>query len=281
MSTESTDESNSADMKIDPERAIQLGANLIATRQRIHTASAGRAVRPNAPPAITPPSHPPQVRLIAVSKLKPARDILALTQHPTTPHLDFGENYAQELTAKAALLPASIRWHMVGALQTNKCQPLAARVPNLFAVSSVDSTRKADALQAGRAAGTADPAVPLRVHVQVNTSGEPGKSGCAPGADVAALCRHVRDRCPRLRLAGLMTIGALARSREAGQVNADFVCLRETRDRVVEELGWEGELELSMGMSADFEEAIRQGSDEVRVGTAIFGERPPKSDAVI
>lgn len=234
-------------------------------------------------PALTPHK---QIRLIAVSKLKPVQDILAL-HHNSPSHTDFGENYAQELLEKAALLPRSIRWHMIGALQTNKCKGLAEQIPNLFCVSSVDAAKKADQLEKGRAAlaqkeGEGDLSK-LRVLVQVNTSGETEKSGVEP-ADAAALCAHVRDKCPHLVLGGLMTIGAIARSRAttAETENEDFVKLREVRDQVAKELGIEvQELELSMGMSSDFEDAIAQGSDEVRVGTTIFGERPPKKDAKI
>lgn len=184
---------------------------------------------------------------------------------------------------------------MIGGLQTNKCKPLAETVANLYCVSSVDTTKKADALEKGRAALVArlkdsgdgvggDEEGKLRVLVQVNTSGEENKSGVEP-ADTASLCRHVREKCPHLRLAGLMTIGAIARSQAADSpeaVNEDFVRLKETRDKVAQELGLEEkELELSMGMSADFEAAIGMGSDEVRVGTTIFGERPAKKDASI
>lgn len=223
--------------------------------------------------------------MIAVSKLKPANDILALHQKPLS-HLDFGENYAQELTEKAGLLPRTIQWHMIGALQTNKCKPLAEQVSNLYCVSSVDTAKKADALEKGRAALADKQELPnkLRVLVQVNTSGEAEKSGVGPG-ETAGLCRHVKDKCPHLQLAGLMTIGAIARSQAssgAESVNEDFVALRETRDKVVGELGIETkDLELSMGMSSDFEAAIAQGSDEVRVGTTIFGERPAKKDAKV
>ena len=77
-----------------------------------------------------------------------------------------------------------------------------------------------------------------------------------------------------------MTIGAIARSKAttAETENEDFLCLRETRDRIVRELGLDA-LELSMGMSEDFEGALRLGSDQVRVGTTIFGDRPLKSEA--
>ncbi|KAL8934484.1 MAG: hypothetical protein Q9211_005207, partial [Gyalolechia sp. 1 TL-2023] len=90
--------------------------------------------------------------------------------------------------------------------------------------------------------------------------------------------------CPRLQLQGLMTIGTIARSRAVaeGKENEDFVTLKGVRDRVAEALGWdESDLELSMGMSDDFESAIRCGSNEVRVGSTIFGERPAKKDAQI
>ncbi|KAI4182548.1 MAG: hypothetical protein LQ346_006560, partial [Caloplaca aetnensis] len=215
----------------------------------------------------------------------PANDILALHRPPHS-HLHFGENYAQELQEKAALLPREIRWHFIGALQTNKCRPLAEQVPNLWCVESVDAAKKADQLQKGREAlcqREGDEIPPLRVFVQVNTSGEAEKSGVEPEG-AAALCRHVREKCPRLRLQGLMTIGAIARSQGVaeGKENEDFITLREVRDRVAGELGvGEEELELSMGMSEDFESAIRCGSNEVRVGSTIFGERPAKKDAKV
>lgn len=152
-------------------------------------------------------------------------------------------------------------------------------------MSSVDSTKKADGLEKGRKVLIqANPDVgPLRVMVQVNTSGEEAKSGVEP-ADALALCKYIVEKCPSLQLTGLMTIGAIARSRATTpeNENEDFMCLREARDKVAEGLGWETErLELSMGMSADFEGAIAMGSDEVRVGSDIFGERPAKKDAVV
>lgn len=177
---------------------------------------------------------------------------------------------------------------MIGGLQTNKCKPLAESVPNLFCVSSVDTAKKADALEKGRKAlleKEENVKDKLRVLVQVNTSGEESKSGVEPSSQTTDLCKHIREKCPHLQLAGLMTIGAIARSKESSgpeAVNEDFVTLRETRDRVAGELGLKREeLELSMGMSSDFEAAIAQGSDEVRVGTTIFGERPAKKDARI
>ncbi|KAK4547645.1 hypothetical protein LTR36_000602 [Oleoguttula mirabilis] len=268
MSDSEVNSSGEHSMRIDAQRAKQLAENLGHVYQRIEKVNGGR-----------------KVRLIAVSKLKPANDILALHQAPHS-QLDFGENYAQELTEKAGLLPRTIQWHMIGALQTNKCKPLAEQVSNLYCVSSVDTAKKADALEKGRAALAEKQDLPnkLRIQVQVNTSGEAEKSGVEPDK-TAELCKHVREKCPHLQLAGLMTIGAIARSQAsatADSVNEDFVALRETREKVVSELGIEAhELELSMGMSSDFEAAIAQGSDEVRVGTTIFGERPARKDAQI
>ena len=237
------------------------------------------------------------MRLVAVSKLKPANDILALHREPAR-HVHFGENYAQELGRKAELLPASVRWHFIGGLQSTHCRALA-KIPNLFAVSSVDTAKKAQLLDKARgellSAGPADPAAAttpppdrLNVHVQVNTSGEAAKSGCAPGADVVALCRLILAECPNLRLLGLMTIGAIARSAATGPgggENEDFALLRAQRDLVARELAGllagAPELELSMGMSEDFEGAVAMGSGEVRVGSTIFGTRGPKSEAKI
>ncbi|KAI9793037.1 MAG: hypothetical protein M1816_000935 [Peltula sp. TS41687] len=279
ISTHRTDDA----MRIAPTRATQLLENISTVTRRINAASNGRPVR-----------------LVAVSKLKPANDIRAL-HHGPTHQQHFGENYLQELLEKAELLPRSIHWHFIGALQTNKCKQLA-QIPNLFVVSSVDAPKKADALNRAReqllvattittTSSSAEQAqrggeddARLGVHVQVNTSGEESKSGVAPGPEAVELCRHVREKCPHLRLRGLMTIGAIARSQAttAEMENEDFVCLRDVRDRVVRELGIEeGGLELSMGMSEDFEGAIRLGSDEVRVGSTIFGQRPARKDAKV
>ena len=143
----------------------------------------------------------------------------------------------------------------------------------------MDTSKKADQLEKGRSLlaekDEGSKEVPLRVFVQVNTSGEAEKAGVEP-RETSFLCKHIIQNCSHLKLQGLMTIGAIARSKAVaeGHENEDFVRLKEVRDAVADELGIE--LELSMGMSDDFESAIRCGSDEVRVGTGIFGERPKK-----
>ncbi|SPO05671.1 related to Putative unspecific racemase [Cephalotrichum gorgonifer] len=253
------------EMRIDPIRAKALVSQLQTVSEKIAGVAKGR-----------------NVRLVAVSKLKPANDILALYQAAS--HTHFGENYQQELSQKAEILPRAIQWHFIGGLQSGHCKPLG-RIPNLFCVSSVDTLKKATLLNKSRGELLAtDPDTPkLNVHVQVNTSGEESKSGCQPGEETVSLCRAIVETCPNLNLLGLMTIGAIARSKATTpeNENEDFLVLGAQRDLVGKELGLEGSLELSMGMSEDFEGAVALGSGEVRVGSTIFGTRPAKADAKI
>lgn len=183
-------------------------------------------------------------------------------------------------------MPSEIKWHYIGTLQTNKCKQLAEDIPNLWVVESVDVAKKADALEKGRAnlISKNPEAQKLRVFVQVNTSGKcppessrvtclteankrPGedvKSGCPP-SKALALAKHISERCPHLTLKGLMTIGDIARSKQSEIPNDDFLVLRQTRDEVAKGLGYDPEqLELSMGMSSDFEQAIELGATNVR-----------------
>src|SRR4051794_31260184 len=202
-------------MKVNSQRASQLIEQLSSVQRRISSVTA-KISRSSAKP----------VRLVAVSKLKPATDILALYSPPTS-HLHFGENYVQELLEKSRLLPTEIRWHFIGGLQSNKCAQLAREVGNLWAVESVDSIKKAQLLDKGRGENKSNNQELLRIFVQVNTSGEESKSGVEPQSeDLIELCKFVKgERCPHLKLQGLMTIGAIARSQEttAENENEDFV----------------------------------------------------------
>ncbi|CAK7202304.1 hypothetical protein SEUCBS139899_005026 [Sporothrix eucalyptigena] len=271
------------EMKVDPARAAALAANLGAVKERLANAVSSAAYFGSGR----------SVRLVAVSKLKPANDILALHQpgDGQEGQVHFGENYAQELRDKAALLPRSIKWHFIGGLQSGHCKNLA-RISNLWCISSVDSAKKAKLLETARAAfqkevasasESGEEAGPIHIHVQVNTSGEESKSGCNPGDETVALCRTIVEECPNLKLLGLMTIGAIARSKAVASddsaENPDFVALREQRDLVTKALGLTEPLELSMGMSDDFASAVASGSGEVRIGSTIFGLRPAKADA--
>ncbi|ORY74985.1 hypothetical protein BCR35DRAFT_321852 [Leucosporidium creatinivorum] len=227
-------------------------------------------------------------RLVAVSKLKPASDILALYQHGVR---HFGENYPQELVDKAKELPSDIEWHFIGALQSNKAKMLAS-IPNLFALETLTSIKSANHLHNTLSSLSPPRTTPLNVFLQLNTSSEPQKAGLAPSAsadsDLLALATHIVEKCPTLRLRGLMTIGSFESSTADGELNPDFEVLVKAREELVEELrrkvGSNEEfdavvkegLELSMGMSEDFAQAIRQGSSNVRVGSKIFGKRPPR-----
>lgn len=203
------------------------------------------------------------VELVAVSKTKPA-DLLQAAYDANQRH--FGENYVQELAQKSEVLPSDIKWHFIGALQSNKAKTLVG-VKNLFVVESVDREKTASALdKAVRNVGRSEK---LKVMVQVNTSGEESKAGCEPGKS-ADLASFVDKQCESLELIGLMTIGAPDTSDEPKA----FKVLRSEREAVAQRLGCSAQsLTLSMGMSGDMEAAIRMGSDSVRVGSAIFGAR--------
>lgn len=199
------------------------------------------------------------VRLIAVSKTFPAADIAALL---AAGQQDFGESYVQEAEAKIdALHDAGVVWHFIGPIQSNKTRTIAER---FRWVHSIERTKIAERLSAQRP----DHLPPLEVCLQVNVSGEATKSGVAPDA-VPALARAVAG-LPRLRLRGLMAIPEP--TDDTGVQRARFRLLRELRDRVAADVG---PLDtLSMGMSDDLESAVAEGATMVRVGRALFGDRP-------
>ena len=205
------------------------------------------------------------VRLVAVGKTKPASQ---LRECYDAGHRTFGENYVQELVEKAPQMPDDTVWHFIGHLQSNKARALVTGVPNLACLETLDSEKLANKLDA--ACAECNRADPLRVMLQVNTSGEESKFGLPPGEACVSLARHVVDTCPRLQLAGLMTIGKPDYTSEP----ENFLCLARCRDELCAALQLpKGSLELSMGMSGDFEQAIQMGSGNVRVGSTIFGAR--------
>lgn len=151
-------------------------------------------------------------------------------------------------------------------------------------LETLSSIKVADLLQKSL---SSERTSPLNVYLQVNTSGEDAKSGLPPldssstSGELLDLALHVIKECEGLKLLGIMTIGSWDASHDTSKPNPDFSSLTTTRDnliRLLKENGQEiGELELSMGMSADFAQAIKEGSSSVRVGTRIFGERPKKN----
>ena len=193
---------------------------------------------------------PAAVTLIAVSKIKPAADILAAYE---AGQCDFGENYVQEFRAKAAELPAlpGARFHMIGKLQSNKAKPAAELFHCIHTVDSVKSARRLNA--AGKR---------LPVFIEVKLSDEESKSGLDAAA-VAPL-KEFLDGAPNLILKGLMTMPPWSPDPEASR--PFFRRLRELAEL-------HALPDLSMGMSNDLETAVEEGATHVRVGTAIFGKR--------
>lgn len=201
-------------------------------------------------------SHP--VHLIAVSKLQASELIM---EAYNCGHRDFGENYVDELCTKALSLPEDIQWHMIGHLQSNKCKKLL-KIKNLAAIHTIDSASLASTINNILQKDS----MSLNAFIQVNTSAETTKAGVSV-SEAIELGRFIMQQCKNLKLKGFMMIG------EPGNVE-DFVRLRETREMFEKSIGGEdGGFELSMGMSGDYEEAVRNGSNYVRVGTGVFGER--------
>ncbi len=208
---------------------------------------------------------PDSVQLLAVSKLQPPAAIEAAIG---AAQVTFGENRVQEADAKIPELRArypQTRWHMIGPLQRNK----ARRAVDLFdLIESVDRVSLAETLS--RAAQARARTVP--VLIQVNIDEEPQKAGVLP-RDAAELLRKV-TALPSLRVEGLMAIPRREPTPEA--MRPAFARLRELAQTLRSGVPEAADLvELSMGMSADFEVAIEEGATWVRVGTALFGRRTP------
>lgn len=148
------------------------------------------------------------------------------------------------------------------------------QIPNLYIVETVDSTSLADKLQKAWSAQNKPEA--LKIMIQVNTSNEEQKNGLEPNLLTKAY-EHIVNNCKSLEVCGLMTIGSVNESLNSDGVNQDFLNLIDCRNKLASEFGFDAnKLELSMGMSSDFETAIQMGSTSVRVGSLIFGERDKK-----
>jgi pyridoxal phosphate enzyme (YggS family) len=238
---------------VDVQRREELARRLRAVRERIDAAcvDAGRA--------------PGDVALVAVTKTVPATDVALLLDLGLTV---FGENRVQEAAAKVAevagLRPgATPRWHFVGGLQRNKAKAVARWADQ---VESVDSVRLADALDTAvrREQDTGGRAGPLPVLLQYSVDGDPERGG-VPRDGLGSLAERVAA-CAGLQLNGLMAVAPLG-----ADPNAAFADVAEAaawlRARFPQASS------LSAGMSDDLEVAIRHGSDVVRVGTALVGER--------
>lgn len=203
---------------------------------------------------------PSEVRLVAVSKTKPAA---AVARALACGQLVFGENYVQELVAKAAELPPDTRWHFIGNLQSNKVRQIAGLVEMIHSVDRLSLAREID-----RQWGALGKSCDVLIEVNISCEATKGGTSCEELLQLVtevALLRH-------LRIKGLMTMPPFFDDPEAARPY--FRTLAELA-RKVEDAGIAGvEMrELSMGMSGDFEAAIGEGATLVRVGSALFGER--------
>jgi PLP dependent protein len=206
------------------------------------------------------------VTLLAIGKAQPA-ELLAAAADCGLTH--FGESYLQEALGKiAALQDRPLTWHFVGRVQTNKTRPIAEH----FAwVHAIDRLKLAERLAAQRPHN----APPLNVCLQVNVAGEASKGGVSP-AELPALAAAVA-RLPHLALRGLMCIPP--EEHEPARQRAWFARLA-TLCAQLNAAGAQLDT-LSMGMSSDFEAAIAAGATIVRLGTVLFGPRPPDTSDTI
>jgi pyridoxal phosphate enzyme (YggS family) len=224
----------------------QIADHIIETLERVRDAQFSG----NSPNSI--------VTLLAVSKRQPTASIRAAYDAGIR---DFGENIVQEAVGKLEELESlNITWHFIGQVQSNKTRDIAR---NFQWVHAVDRLRIANRLNDQRPHNCP----PLNVCLQVNQAGEVQKAGVRE-SDVSTLAREVMS-LPRLRLRGLMTLPPANADPNANAVF--FARLRDLKDTLVaDNIPLDT---LSMGMSADFEVAIRKGSTIVRIGTAIFSAR--------
>lgn len=198
------------------------------------------------------------VELLAVSKTFPAEVVCEAVEAGLRL---FGENRVQELLAKQPLLPAHLRWHLIGHLQSNKIRKVLPCVEAVQAVDSLELARDIDRV-------AAELGLFPKVYLEVNVAAEASKFGFAP----AMLERQLEDLLAlgRLEIQGLMCIPPPEPEPERSRKY--FVFLRDLRDRLGKQAG-APLAKLSMGMSHDYAIAIEEGATLVRVGSAIFGSR--------
>jgi pyridoxal phosphate enzyme (YggS family) len=202
---------------------------------------------------------PGEVRLIAVSKTFPAAAVQAALE---AGQLRFGENKVQELEEKAPVLPPDIEWHLIGHLQSNKA---LKAVTLASCIHSVDSIKLLNRLDRLAAENNKKPGILL----EINVSCEESKFGITDEKEVMLLAQEA-VKAGNLSFKGLMTMAPF--DADEHTLRSVFSGLRNLRDRIEKEFGVKLP-ELSMGMSSDYEAAIKEGATLVRIGTAIFGRR--------
>ncbi|HET6768046.1 MAG TPA: YggS family pyridoxal phosphate-dependent enzyme [Chitinophagaceae bacterium] len=195
------------------------------------------------------------ITLVAVSKTKPIKDILELYQ---LGHRDFGENYAKELVAKAGQLPKDIRWHFIGHLQTNKVSLI---VPCVYLIHGVDSLKLLNEInkQAGKKSRV------VHCLLQVHIAQEETKFGF----DETELFNMDISQFENVKINGLMGMASL--TDDINKIRTEFRHLKTISEKLRASTP---QLQiLSMGMSGDYKIAIEEGSNMVRIGSLLFGER--------
>jgi hypothetical protein len=212
--------------------------------------------------AIAAGRKPKDVRLIAVSKTHPRN---AIESAVAAGQVEFGENTIQDALSKIPhFTNRGLVWHFIGHLQSNK----AKFIPGNFQwLHSLDST--AIARRLSRAA--VEKGVSVNSLIEVNVTRDPAKHGLDPDSVFPLIEEFLEQPLPGIDLRGLMCIGPHPAS--GPEIRAAFASLRKLRDECQVRFGLKGFTELSMGMSSDYAEAIKEGSTMVRIGTAIFGER--------
>lgn len=198
------------------------------------------------------------VRLITVTKTYPAELLQAVLN---LGQLELGENRPQEILEKAPRLTGSPQFHLIGQLQSNKVRKVIPLVEWIHSVDRDSLLDKIDSI-------AQELNKPVNILIQVNTSGEDSKSGCAPD-EAIELCTRASEK-QFARFCGLMTIGPIEGGEDANRKS--FTLLREIGEQVKHLVKGE-RLELSMGMSGDFAQAISEGSTMIRVGSKIVGAR--------
>jgi len=227
---------------------MDIAANIALIRQQIAAACINCGRRPE------------DVRLVAVSKKKPAADIEAAIAAGQTL---FGESYVQECVAKIDAVQSAAEWHFIGGLQSNKVKYLAGKVAMIHSVDRLSLAKEIDR-QWEKLKASAD------ILIQINLGEEETKSGTTADELVTLVSKVARLK--HLRIRGLMTLPPWHEDPEA--VRPYFRRLKELAEQVAAlDLPDVKMTELSMGMSHDFATAIEEGATMVRVGTAIFGTR--------
>jgi pyridoxal phosphate enzyme (YggS family) len=202
--------------------------------------------------AITKSTLTKTAKLLVVSKKRTVDDIMTIYN---LGHRDFGENYVNDIIEKSEKLPRDINWHMIGHLQTNKVKKLLC-IPNLKAVESVDNYKLAQEINSSciKLDRTID------IYLQINISNEDTKSGVKI-EDFFELFDQIFTTCDKLNIAGIMSLGT------SGSLD-EFKKMFDIKNNIWEK--YTKDITISMGTSDDYEDAIIQGSNEVRLGSIVF-----------